>query len=184
MSSAGGWAIWLTGIPASGKTSVARALLPLIEQRGQRAVLIDSDELRAILTPQPRYTDEERDWFYGVITALAAWLTESGINVLIAATANRRAYRDAARQRIARFAEVYVRCPIDVCRARDPKGLYAAATAGHITHLPGIGADYEPPLDPDATIDTAADAPEHVARSLLRQLDRRGLFASTDPSPA
>jgi adenylylsulfate kinase len=165
-----GFAIWLTGLPASGKSSVARELRQMLAARSVPALILDSDELRRILTPQPTYSAAERDWFYGVIASLAAWLTQNGLNVLIAATAHRRAYRDQARLRIARFAEVYVRCPLAVCQQRDPKGLYAQAHAGQTADLPGIGIDYEPPSAADVVVDTDQVSPSEAARQILEQL--------------
>ncbi len=165
-----GWAIWLTGPPASGKTTIARALCERARAQGIPCVIIDSDDLRAILTPNPRYDAAERDWFYGVIVELAAWLTGSGVNVIIAATGHRRAYRDAARARIARFAEVEVRCPPDVLRRRDPKRLYERAARGEVHEVPGVDLPYESPLAPDAIIDTTRMSPDEAARTLLERL--------------
>ncbi|HMN29615.1 MAG TPA: adenylyl-sulfate kinase, partial [Caldilineaceae bacterium] len=143
-----GFAIWLTGLPASGKTTLARALQEQLARQSIDTVILDSDELRRILTPQPTYRADERDWFYAVLAGLAGWLTGSGINVLIAATANRRTYRQAARAAIKRFAEIYVTCALETCQQRDRKGIYAAANAGQADHVPGLGSAYEPPLQP------------------------------------
>jgi adenylylsulfate kinase len=123
-----------------------------------------------MLIPHSTYSPAERDWFYGVIARLAAWLAANSINVLIAATANRRAYRQAARERIARFAEVYILCSPETCRRRDPKGLYAAARAGRVSHLPGEGDTYEPPLQPEAVINTDELSPPEAAAIVLAQL--------------
>lgn len=172
-----GLAIWLTGLPSSGKTTLALALRPLLAARGVTTQLLDSDELRRILTPRPRYTNEERDWFYAVLVWLAALLTDNGVNVLIAATAARRAYRDAARSRITRFAEVHVDCAAEVCRARDPKGLWRRAQAGQIAALPGAGAAYEPPPAPEARVNSAALSVEEAARWILDSLERQGFLA-------
>jgi adenylylsulfate kinase len=133
-------------------------------------VIIDSDELRAILTPSPRYDDAERDWFYGVIADLAAWLTGSGVHVIIAATAHRRAYRDAARARIARFAEVEVRCPPDVLRQRDPKRLYEWAARGEVRDVPGVDLPYESAPAPELVIHTAHESPATGAHRILDRL--------------
>ena len=168
-----GFALWLTGLPASGKTTLAHALRAQLAAAGTPAVVLDGDELRGMLTPEPRYTAAERDWLYGVIADLATWLCRSGVNVLIAATANRRAYRDRARAQIDRFAEVYVRCAAAICRARDPKGLYRQAAAGTMDSLPGVGAAYEPPLAPEATVDTDHLLPDDAARMVLAQLGAR-----------
>src|SRR4030042_4606895 len=117
--------------------------------RGIRVQLLDSDDLRRRLTPHPTYSPEERDWFYEIITYLAELLTDNGVNVLIAATASRRAYREMARSRINRFAEVYVDCSIEVCRARDPKRLWESMEKREITGLPGTGGPYEPTEHPE-----------------------------------
>lgn len=165
-----GFAIWFTGLPAAGKTTLARAVQQQLHRRNMHTVVLDSDELRQILTPRPRYSAEEREWFYGVVAYLAAWLTHSGVNVLIAATANRRAYRDAARGQIARFAEVHVQCSPEVCRRRDPKGLYEKAQSGKIEQLPGIDLAYEAPLHAEAVVDTETHTPAEAASFVLNQL--------------
>ena len=175
-----GFALWLTGLPSSGKTTLAHALRRLLAERGIAVQILDSDELRRRLTPNPTYSAEERDWFYGIITFLAELLTTNGVNVLIAATAARRAYRQAARERIPRFAEVHVECAPEVCRARDPKGLWQRADRGEITNLPGAGVPYEAPDAPEARVDTARHSAEAAAHRVLKQLDARGFPANWD----
>ena len=172
-----GFALWLTGLPSSGKTSLAQALSRLLHERGITVQILDSDELRHRLTPKPTYSLEERDWFYDIIAFLAELLTVNGVNVLIAATAPRRAYRQAARERIDRFAEVYVECPPEVCRARDPKGLWERADRGEIATLPGRGTPYEAPDAPEVRVDTARFSAEEAAHCVQRQLDRAGFLA-------
>ena len=172
-----GFAIWLTGLPSSGKTTVAHALSDLLAERGIAVQLLDSDELRTRLTPKPRYSSEERDWFYNMISFLAELLTSNGVNSLIAATASQRAYREAARRRIKRFAEVYVDCPPAVCQERDPKGLWQRAHKGEIAALPGFGSPYEPPESPDVRVDTGRFSAKAAAKDILSQLDSKGFFS-------
>jgi len=172
-----GFAIWLTGLPSSGKTTVAHALKGLLTERDIAIQMLDSDELRTRLTPNPTYTPQERDWFYAMITFLAELLTENGVNCLIAATASRRAYREAARQRLHRFAEVYVDCPLEQCQGRDTKGLWKRAQEGEITSLPGMNAPYEPPQAPDVHVDTGRLSAGEAAQHILAQLDSKGFFA-------
>lgn len=171
-----GFAIWLTGLPSSGKTTLAHALSRLLNERGIAVQILDSDELRRRLTPNPIYSARERDWFYEIITFLAELLTTNGVNILIAATASRQAYRRAARERIARFAEVHVECAAEVCRARDPKGLWERADRGEITNLPGIDAPYEAPETPEGRVDTARYSADEAARRILKRLDARGFL--------
>jgi adenylylsulfate kinase len=166
-----GWTIWLTGLPASGKTTLARALRGKLGEHGVAAVLLDSDDLRRLVTPIPTYSAAERDWFYNRLVEMAAWLAGAGDNVIIAATGNRRAYRDLARGRLAPcFAEVWVRCPIRVCRARDMKGLYSRADTGQIVGLPGVDAPYEWPEAPEVVIDSDRMSAEEAADAVLASL--------------
>lgn len=161
------WTLWLTGLPASGKTTLARHLRARLAAMGVDCVILDSDEVRTVLTPNPTYSSEERDRFYQGLVDLAYLLTSYGVNVIIAATATWRAYREAARRILSPFAEVYVRCSIEVCRQRDPRGLYARADAGEITNLPGVGVPYEEPVNPAVTVDTEILSPDEAAERVL-----------------
>jgi adenylylsulfate kinase len=171
MSTQHGFAIWITGLPASGKTSITRELVLKLEAQGLRVVTLESDELRTILTPQPTYRDEERDWFYHALASLGALITRSKVNVVFDATANKRSYRDYARSIIPRFFEVYVQCPLEICMQRDPKGIYLAGTEGAAAFVPGLQTPYEPPLNPEATLDGQA-LPEASAATIYRMLQR------------
>lgn len=168
------FAVWLTGLSASGKSAIARELSRLLHQRGVDAALLESDVLRTQLTPYPRYDERERDLFYATLTHLGAFLAQHGTPVVFDATANRRRYRDQARREIARFVEVFVDTPLDVCAARDPKGLYRAAREGRSATLPGLQAAYEAPQHPELVIRGDAGTPEEGARALLGLLERRG----------
>lgn len=180
MDQSQGWVVWLTGLPASGKTALACALRHKLSTLGISAVLIDSDELRRLLLPNAAYTPSERDWFYGRLVDLATWLARAGENVIIAATASRRRYRDAARERFGpRFAEVWVRCSLEICRARDPKGLYRRASTGAIHNLPGIDEPYEIPAAPEAVVDTELQTPEQAAELVLDRLPVYGSARTT-----
>lgn len=171
-----GFAIWLTGLPSSGKTTLANALSLLLSERGISTQILDSDDLRKRLTPQPTYSPGERDWFYDMIIFLAELLTENGVNVLIAATAPRQAYRDEARKHMKRFAVVYIDCPEAECRKRDSKGLWKQADRGQITGLPGAGASYEPPDAPEVKVNTARLSIEEAAHHTINELEKQGLF--------
>jgi adenylylsulfate kinase len=171
-----GFTIWLTGLPSSGKTTLANAFSLLLSEQGVSVQILDSDDLRRRLTPHPIYSDEERDWFYNMVIFLAELLTENGVNVLISATAPRRAYRNQARSRIKRFAEVYVDCPEEECRKRDSKGLWEKADKGEITALPGAGVPYEPPDSPEVKVDTAQLSIEAAANYLFDELEKRGML--------
>ena len=176
-----GWAIWLTGLPASGKTTLARVLRGKLDEQGISVVLLDSDEARRVLTPRATYAPQERDTFYDRLVAFAVWLVRCGENVIIVATGSQHSYRASARAQLApHFAEVWVRCPIEVCRSRDPKGLYAGAAAGVIHNLPGVDAVYEAPVAPEVVVDTDRQTPEEAAEIVLASLP----FVQSTAEPA
>jgi adenylylsulfate kinase len=142
---------WLTGLPASGKSTLGRRLARRLRAAGVPAVLLDSDEVReALLRPAGRGR-AERDAFYLLLARLAALLAGQGLAVVVAATASRRLHRARARARCPRFLEVHVATSAEACARRDPKRLWALARAGRVRGLPGAGAAYEPPLRPEVT---------------------------------
>lgn len=167
-----GFAVWITGIPASGKSTISRELAKRLDEREMQAVILESDEMRKILTPNATYSAEERDRFYRMMVQIGDLIARNGVNVIFDATANKRAYRDHARALIPKFMEVYVQCPLDVCKQRDPKGIYRRAAAGATATVPGMQAPYEPPLNPEVTLDGQAPPEIGVDRILekLRQL--------------
>jgi adenylylsulfate kinase len=168
------FAIWLTGLSGSGKSAIARPLLKELHALGIEAAVLESDVLRTQLTPFARYDERERDLFYAALAQLGVLLVAQGKAVLFDATANRRAYRDRARGDIARFAEVFVDTPLEVCRSRDPKGLYRD---GRTTTLPGMQAVYEPPLSPELVIAGDVGTPEEGAAQVIAFLGQRGWLA-------
>ena len=169
-----GFAVWITGLPASGKSTVTAALQKELALRGLKVAVLESDALRKILTPRPRYDEEERNVFYGALAHVGQLLTEHGVSVIFDATANRRAYRDRARHAIARFLEVFVDCPLDVCMSRDPKGIYRRGREGSAAGVPGMDAVYEPPEAPDVTVRGDAEDPAGAARRIVDKLIETG----------
>ena len=103
------FALWLTGLPACGKSTIARELVAALHKRGVHAAHLESDVLRTQITPFPRYDEAERELFYAAMVELGAFLCGKNVPVVFDATGNRRAYRDAARSRIARFADKQIK---------------------------------------------------------------------------
>lgn len=168
-----GFVVWITGIPSSGKTSTAQALVRKLSQKDVKAEVLESDALRKRLTPSPTYSPEERELFYRAIVLLVETLSRNGVNVIIDATANRRHFRDEARRQIQNFSEVYVKCPLDMAARRDSKGLYRKAKQGEIRTLPGLQDEYEPPLHPEVTIESDKLTPTESAELILKLIGDR-----------
>jgi len=164
------FAVWITGLPASGKSTIAAELSAQLSARGVDAAVLESDELRKIFTPHPQYTPEERDNFYRQMVYVGALLTRHGVPVIFDATANRRAYRERARQEIGKFLEVYVECPLATCMARDPKGIYRRAREGAAETVPGLQEEYEVPERPDLILHGDCEAPADAARKVIAKL--------------
>lgn len=148
------FAIWITGLPASGKSTIASALKPQLEGLGLTVEVLESDEVRLVLTPVPTYSEAERDLFYRAIAFTGQKLVAHGVTVVFDATASRRVYREFARSVIPRFIEVSVECPLEVCMERDRKGTYRKGQLGESQTVPGLQSPYEAPMNPDLRIDS------------------------------
>ena len=168
------FALWITGLPASGKSTLAAGLKSQLAERGVDVAVLESDSLRKILTPHPRYDEEERDTFYRQMAYIGALLVDHGVPVIFDATANLRIYRTRAREQIRRFFEIYVDSPVSVCMARDPKGLYRQAKAGSTATVPGVQALYEPPEVPDLIMHGDRETPDAAARRAIALLVDNG----------
>jgi adenylylsulfate kinase len=175
------FAVWITGLPASGKSTLATQLAEQIRELGIRVTVLESDALRKMFSTEPRYDEKDRAYFYGSLAFIGRVLTQHGIAVIFDATANRRAYRDRARQQIARYIEVFVDCPRDTCVRRDPKGIYSKARKGQASHVPGVQVQYEPPESPDVVVRGDRDDPGEAARRVITVLLSKGFM---QPIPA
>ncbi len=154
MNHATAFGIWITGLPASGKSTIVSALRPQLEALGLTVEVLESDEVRHLLTPRATYSPEERDLFYRALAFTGQRLVAHGVTVVFDATASRQAYRDLARDMISRFIEVAVECPLAVCMQRDRKGTYEKGLRGESTTVPGLQAPYEASMNPELRIDT------------------------------
>jgi adenylylsulfate kinase len=167
------FAIWLTGLPASGKSSIVERLTPRLDQMGMPVELLESDAVRRILTPEASYSTEERDLFYRALAFMGSRLLAHGVNVVFDATASRRTYREFARSLMPDLLEISVECPLHVCMERDKKGTYRRGLEGKSSTVPGLQVPYEAPLSPDLTIDTTVVSPETAAGHILTLIQSR-----------
>jgi len=164
--------VWITGLPSAGKSVFGRAAQAELYTRGVASCLLDGDEVRNALVPKHGYDAESREQFYATLGNLAVMLVQQSLVVLVAATAHRRVYRDAARARVECFLEVWIDTPLDEVRRRDTKGLYAGFSEGSQRAVPGEDLAYEPPLAPDVVAHGGAD-PDALTR-VLALLPKRG----------
>jgi adenylylsulfate kinase len=160
---------WLTGLPASGKTTLAHALSSALQAQGTRAHVLDGDELRMGLCVDLGLSDADRQENIRRAGEVARLMTQAGITVVCAFVSPFQADRQRVRALFApgQFIEVHLNTPVAECARRDPKGLYARAQAGQINGLTGWDAPYEVPASPDFTFNTATTAVSHMVRALL-----------------
>ncbi len=160
------FAIWITGLPASGKSTIVSALKPQLEGLGLTVEVLESDEVRRVITPIPTYSEAERDLFYRALAFTGQKLVAHGVTVVFDATASCRVYRDFARSVIPRFIEVAVECPLATCMERDRKGTYRKGQRGESFTVPGLQSPYEAPINPDLRIDTTTTPSGDTARQI------------------
>jgi adenylylsulfate kinase len=172
------WAIWITGLPGSGKSVIADKVRQILQERVK---VLELDEIRKFITPKPSYSDDERDIVYASLVYMAKLLVASGISVIIDATANRRRYRDRARATIPNFAEVYVKCSLDTCmeRERDRKATYAPTgiykkSENEGATVPGVNVPYEEPLNPEVVEDSEQMSVKECAERVVAFIIKQG----------
>lgn len=171
------WVMWFTGLPGCGKTTIADRVKAKLSEKGMYVKMLQLDEIRRAITPEPKYTEEERDIVYASLAYMAKLLADEGINVMIDATANRRRYRDFARHLIPNFGEVFIRAPLEVCMEREakrmalfsPKGIYNKAAEKEAT-VPGVNVAYEEPLAAEIVVDTLKMNADESARFIADRI--------------
>ncbi|MGU3497069.1 adenylyl-sulfate kinase [Xanthobacteraceae bacterium A53D] len=154
----GGAVLWLTGLPAAGKSTVARATEKRLFDLGGAPLFLDGDTLRTGLNGDLGFAPEDRSENIRRVAEMATFLAKNGHIAIVALVSPARADRARARQIAgAYFHEVHIRAPLEVCEARDPKGHYARARKGEMANFTGISAPYEEPEQPEVVLDTTAD---------------------------
>ncbi len=171
-----GAVVWFTGLPGSGKTTLARGLKKILENAGYRVELIDGDWARQTVSKGAGFTREERMRHLERIAWIARLLARNGVIVLCSFVSPYREARDMVRRIVEEevpFLEVYVKASLETVIKRDPKGLYAKALRGEIKHMTGISDPYEPPENPDLVADTERYTPEELVDILVDLLEKR-----------
>lgn len=171
-----GCILWFTGLSGSGKSTVANALESTLFEQGYHTYLLDGDNVRFGLNKNLGFSPEDRTENIRRIGEVAKLFVDAGVIVLTAFISPYREDRDSVRALVEEneFLEVFVDTPLEVCEARDPKGLYKKARAGEIPNFTGISAPYEAPATPEITVKTDEEPLEESAVSLLKTLQQRG----------
>jgi len=172
-----GAVVWLTGLPASGKSTLARALERRLFGEGGSPILLDGDTLRAGLNGDLGFSEKDRSENIRRLAEVAIHLARNGHIAIVAAVSPSREDRAAAR-RIAdgSFREIYVSTPAEICESRDPKGHYAKARAGQLSSFTGIGKDYQPPEASELSLDTSTRSVAEAVDEIERMLTRTGVL--------
>ena len=178
-----GFTLWFTGLSGAGKTTISHLVENQLRERGSRIEVLDGDVVRENLSKGLGFSKEDRDTNIRRIAFVADLLSRNGVPVITAAISPYREIRDEARETMGdRFIEVFVKASVEVCAERDVKGLYETAFKGEIKEFTGVSDPYEPPLNPELTLDTEHDSAEDSAAKLLALLEERQLIPAAQPA--
>ena len=175
-----GFTIWFTGLSGSGKSTLSTILQRRLGERGRNVEILDGDVVRTHLSKGLGFSREDRDTNIKRIAFVCSLLTRNGVVAISAAIAPYREARRWARKEIGNFVEVYVKCPLDVCRRRDVKGLYKLADEGKLKGFTGVDDPYEEPENPELVVETDKETPEQSVQRILVKLEELGYLEPED----
>lgn len=182
-----GTLLWFCGLPGSGKSTVSRLVVKMLERRGVKVVYLSMDEIRKEIIPNPTYSDEERDVAYRAFVLIGSTLCSNGHNVVLDATAHKRMWRDLAREKCAHFAEVYVKCPVEICIERETrrkgqnnvraklyldalKRLRTGKKMKGLGKVPGVDEPFEE-SDAEIVVDSSREKVEAIAKQVIDKIE-------------
>jgi len=171
--------LWFTGLSGAGKSTVANLVEKRLHALGLHTMSLDGDNVRHGLNRDLGFTEADRVENIRRIAEVSKLFVEAGLIVLVSFISPYRAERNMARERVeaGEFLEIFVDTPVDECRRRDPKGLYARADAGQLRNFTGVDAPYEAPEAPEIRLRTLEAEPERLAEQVVAELRRRGIVA-------
>jgi adenylylsulfate kinase len=175
-----GFTIWFTGLSGSGKSTLSEVIEQRLKALGRNVEVLDGDIVRTHLSKGLGFSREDRDTNIKRIGFVCNLLTRNGVVCISAAIAPYREARDWARKEIGNFVEVYVRCPIDVCRQRDVKGLYKLVDEGKIKNFTGVDDPYEEPLHPELIVETDKETVDESVARIFAKLTQLGYLEAED----
>ena len=170
-----GFTIWFTGMSGAGKSTISALLETRLRSHGARVEVLDGDMVRTHLSKGLGFSKEDRDENVRRIGFVCELLSRNGVIAIAAAISPYRAVREEVRARIPNFVEVYIECPVEVLAERDVKGLYKKALAGEIPQFTGVTDPYEPPLDPEVTVNSSRETPAESTERIWATLEHLGL---------
>lgn len=169
-----GVTLWFTGLPSSGKSTLARMLERQFRKWGAKVELLDGDVVRTHLSKGLGFSREDREINVKRIGFVCHLLTRNGVVAIASAVSPYRETRDFNRRMIGQFVEIYVKTPVEECEKRDVKGLYKKARSGELKGFTGVDDPYEEPQNPEIVCETAAETPEQSAEKILKRLEALG----------
>ena len=169
-----GFTIWFTGLSGSGKSTLSEIIERRFQEHGRNVEILDGDIVRTHLSKGLGFSREDRDTNIKRIAFVASLLTRNGVVCISAAIAPYREARAWAREEIGNFVEVYVKCPIEVCRQRDIKGLYKLVDEGKIKNFTGVDDPYEEPEHPEVVVETDKETPAESVDRIFTKLVELG----------
>ena len=167
-------AIWLTGIPASGKTTISILLKDYLQKKNMPVIILDGDEIRKTVSKDLGFSPQDRKEHNRRVIEIAKLLVKNNFTAIIPLISPYKETRDLARKEIPNFVEVYVKASLDTCIKRDPKGLYQKAKNGEITNLTGLQSPYEEPENPEVIVDTEKNSPQQCLDMITSKLQQLG----------
>jgi adenylylsulfate kinase len=176
-----GFVAWIEGLPGAGKTTLSKRLRDRLLADGLEVEVLDGDEVRRMFSPELGFSRKDREFHARRVSYVAQMLARHGVAVLVAMITPYETSRQAARATFGgRFVEVWLRCPLEVCQTRDPKGVYRTGDGG-AHKITGVDDPFEEPLNPDLVVDTATHSIDESVSAILRHLDKSGYLPHRAP---
>ena len=175
-----GFTIWFTGLSGAGKSTLSEIIEQRLRARGRNIEVLDGDIVRTHLSKGLGFSREDRDTNIKRIAFVCGLLTRNGVICISAAIAPYREAREWARKEIGNFVEVYVKCPIEVCRQRDVKGLYKLVDEGKLKGFTGVDDPYEEPEHPELIVETSKETVEESISRIFAKLEELGYLESEE----